>query len=420
MIRQIRVLGAPIACVLSVCIITPADAPTITQVDWDTRTASCPATVTQQTNLTIRTTNINDLLVDFKSGEPAQYQLRAKGTPVSVVPPENPFTSQAAQTTVCNETTVLNDLNTIRNFNDPKITPPQPGGAYIPVSETMTAAHLHTEVTRVEADYASSDPTCTAFFTAHSTDLVVQWIKLLDAPLTSGSSTAPAHSIDFNVNLQPNQNYQFTIRESWKGKTVEGASLTWNCGESDVLTLSAGPIITTLPYRTYSQQSVPNPTGGGTTNELVVNGNTNVLAAALLNYHFPSIPHVPTWTGLAFSIGPVYALGDAPSVSKLGLFVGGSIHLYRSVFFTPGVQIGQFADFPTGFHAGSPIPPGFGTLTPVTRNTARFAFGITFKTTTFKKSSQNAGTASNAGTNSNTKPQPAQNTSGSHGGTPAP
>jgi glutamyl endopeptidase len=115
----------------------------------------------------------------------------------------------------------------------------------------------------------------------------------------------------------------------------------------------------------------------------------------LLNYYLPSFPGVPAWTGLGLSVGPVYTLGNAPGVSKLGLFVGGSVHLYRSFFLTPGVHIGEFADFPAGFHQGSVIPSGFGSLTPVTRNTAHFAMGITFKTASFKKSSQSNGSASN-------------------------
>lgn len=185
--------------------------------------------------------------------------------------------------------------------------------------------------------------------------------------------------------------------------------MRWFCGENDIVSLSVGPLITTLPYRTYVEQQVPTATG--TQNELVVNGNTNVnvLGAALINI-FPPIPK-PNWTtGFAFSVGPVYTLGNAPSVSKLGLFVGGSLHLYRSFFLTPGIHIGQFADYPAGFHQGSVIPSGFGSLTPVTRNTAHFAIGITFKTNSFKKSSQNTGAASNTGTNPT--PQAKQTTSG--------
>src|ERR1019366_4945109 len=97
----------------------------------------------------------------------------------------------------------------------------------------------------------------------------------------------------------------------------------------------------------------------------------------------------------------------SPTVSALGLFFGLSTHLYRSIYLTPGIHIGQFADFPAGFYPGAVIPNGFGELTPIKRNTARFAIGITFKATTFKKSSQGNGAAAN------TSPAAANTTGGS-------
>jgi hypothetical protein len=381
----------------------------VNQVDWETRTASCPAKVTQSTNSTVRVTNVNDLLIDFKTGETAQYQLRAKGTP---------FFSQIATPGACDPTQLVAHIDAVRRINNSSITPVS-GERYIPLAETINAAHNESAVGQVEADMARSDQQCREFFSAHAADSVVQWVHRLDAQPGGNSSGAPPHSIDFGVNLEPNQNYEFTIQASWKGKKFRNGTLTWNCGETDILSLSVGPLITTLPYRTYTQQQVP-VSGGGTQNELVVSGNTNVnvLGAALLNYHLPTIPLIPQWTGLAFSVGPVYTLGDAPSVSKLGLFVGASMHLYRSLFLTPGIHIGQFADFPAGFQAGAVIPPNFGNLTPVTRNTAHFAIGITFKATTFKRSSQNNGAASNAGSTSsvaNKSNQPGQRVSGSPG-----
>jgi hypothetical protein len=425
-----RACTAPLVWILSVGMVMAADNSSITQVDWNTRTASCPAKVTQSTSSVIRVTNINDLLIDFKTGEVAQYQLRAKGTPVSVVPPENLFFAGQAgvvgatrpdRLPPCADSTLLGDLNAVVAMTNPVITPSQSGGRYISWTETRDAAHsAGSPVLQVEADMADTTPQCQQFFSVHSSHPVVQWIKRLNAQPGGNPSGAPPHSLDFNVNLEPNQNYQFTIQESWKGKVVDQGTLQWNCGETDILSLSVGPLITTLPYRTYNQQQVP-VSGGGTQNQLVVGGgtNVNVLAAALLNYHFPSIPHLPMWTGFAFSVGPVFTLGNTPGVSKLGLFVGGSIHMYRSVFLTPGVHIGEFADFPAGFHQGSVIPGGFGSLTPVTRHTAHFAIGITFKTTSFKKSSQNGGAAANTvaapktgGTNPATPQQPV---SGSHG-----
>jgi hypothetical protein len=395
-----------LVCMLAAIPASAADSSNVTQVDWDTRTASCPAKVTQSTNVTIRVTNINDLLVDFDHGDTAQYQLRAKGTPMSAVPPENPFLPQAGEQTAaqCDSRTLEGTLRTIRSSvsSNQLIAPPSPGGRYISWRETYNAAVGVNGVSDIERAITlagAGDASCKTFVDTHDADPVVQWVKRVYAASGAASSGAPAHSIDFNVNLEPNQNYEFKLQEYWKGKVIDGGTVRWSCGENDIVSLSAGPLITTLPYRTYTQQQVPTATG--TQNQLVVNGSTNVnvVGAALINI-FPPLPRSPGWTtGFAFSVGPVYTLGDAPGVSKLGLFVGGSVHLYRSFFLTPGIHIGQFADYPAGFHEGSVIPSGFGSLTPVTRNTAHFAIGITFKTVSFKKSSQSTGAASNAGAN---------------------
>lgn len=403
-----------VACLLTAIPAHAADTSKVTLVDWDTRTASCPAKVTQSINVTIRVTDINDLLIDFDTGETAQYQLRAKGAPMSAVPTENPVglplqESVQVSGNPCDAQILADALASVRTHaKDRKVITPEAGGKYISWRETAGAAIGVPGFSAIAQAIALSNDkkyaACGTFITEHSADAVVRWVELVQSAEGTSSSGAPAHSIDFSVNLEPNQNYEFELQESWKGKIV-GRKMYWPCGEADIFSLSVGPLITTLPYRTYNQQQVPTATG--TQNELVVSGNTNVnvLGAALLNIHPPSlIPGSPGWTtGFAFSVGPVYTLGNAPSVSKLGIFVGGSVHLYRSFFLTPGIHIGQFADYPAGFHQGSVIPSGFGSLTPVTRNTAHFAIGITFKTTSFKKSSQNNGAASNAGTNTPTQ-----------------
>src|ERR1700720_879502 len=78
-----------------------ADDANIVQADWSTRTASCPAKITQATKVTYRLTDINDLIIDFNTGQRLEYQFRAKATPVSVAPPENPFLPQAGALTGC-------------------------------------------------------------------------------------------------------------------------------------------------------------------------------------------------------------------------------------------------------------------------------------------------------------------------------
>lgn len=361
-----------------------AETPAVTQIDWETRTAACPGKVTQSTNLVFRITDVNDMLIDFATGERATYRFRAKGTPVSVVPPSN-FALQTGQgLAACpvNGATLSRQLNAIRGLKDPLITPPV-GGPSVSLRETINTARSHIEVTTIETEYANDS--CKTLFDAVATDPVVDWIARL---------RAAGHDVDLKVNLEPNLNYRFTLDEMWKGQTTRGGHLDWYCGESDVLTLSAGPLISSLENRTYAKQQVPTGDGTTTQNQLVVSGTgPNILGAALLNYHLPLPAGWPDWTGLAFSVGPVYTLGNAVGVSHLGLFLGVSAHLNRSVFITPGIHIGEFADFPAGFHSGSPIPSGFGDLAPTKRTATTFAIGVTFKTTTFKKTANDGGTA---------------------------
>ena len=372
----------------------------IIEIDWQSGTHLCPAKITQPTTFTVRVTNTNDLLYP----DPAEYRVTVKSRPESSAPAENPFVNEIGEkgtetkAATCNgklQSDLEKDLADIKASasQNPRLSPSK--GNAVSWQESLEAAHETTGVSDIEAalTLAKGNPVCKTFVDEHRDDLAIAWVGRVAAADQGGTqnSGAPLHSQDIlNVNLEPGENYEFKLQERWHNHTLK--SVSWPCGESDVFTLSVGPLITTLPYRTYNQQQVP--TASGTKNELVVSGSTNVnvLGAALINVHPVTFPWLRDWAAL--SVGPVYTLGNAPSVSKLGLFVGGSLHLYGSFFVTPGVHIGEFADFPAGFHSGSVIPSGFGSLTPVTRNTAHFAIGITFKTTSFKKSSQNPGNGS--------------------------
>jgi hypothetical protein len=360
------------------------------QVDWGSRTAACPAKVTQSTQYTVTVTGINDVVMDFKTGQRVEYQFRAKGTPVSVTPPENLFASQTTlekPTCSVTQTQLQANLDRIRSdaAANPSLTPAP--GVGVPLSVSLAAANNSADVGAVKSVLA--DNNCSDLVAGFANDPVVLWVKRLGGN----------HSVDFHVNLEPNQTYTYTIQESWMGKNTNQGKMNWTCGETDIVSMSLGLLVTTLPSRTYTQQTAPVPAGSSTTQDVLVvgnNSNVNLLGAALLNYHFPQIPGLPAWTGFALSAGPVYQLGNSsPGVSSLGVFFGLSAHLYRSVYLTPGVHIGQFADFPAGFYPGAVIPSGFGDLIPIKRNTAHFAVGITFKTTSFKKSSQDSGAATN-------------------------
>src|SRR5215470_3636291 len=121
--------------------VSAADTPAITQIDWGTRTAACPAKVTQSANLVFRVTDVNDLVIDFKTGERVAYRLRAKGTPVSAVPPQNPFTRQAGAVCPVTAAQAAADIAAVRAINDPSITPP--AGRAVSVDATIAAARSH-------------------------------------------------------------------------------------------------------------------------------------------------------------------------------------------------------------------------------------------------------------------------------------
>lgn len=72
---------------------------------------------------------------------------------------------------------------------------------------------------------------------------------------------------------------------------------------------------------------------------------------------------------------------NGTDVSRAGLFGGLSLSLWKYLYLTGGAHIGQYAGFPPGFtSAGQQIPASFtGQLTPTSRTTAKFAFGITFR-----------------------------------------
>ncbi len=205
-----------------------------------------------------------------------------------------------------------------------------------------------------------------------------------------------SHTVTVSAVLEPLNNYTIHIGEYSIGNSTQPPTLTSACTDSsskatdcliqyqpqtDLLSVSGGYLFSELPSRTYSRGTVPNSSDA----VLVVNGNSmSSLLAALVNVKVPCVWKTcsakENGYSLALSIGPVYALNGS-DVSKVGLFGGLSLGLWKYLYLSAGAHVGQFADFPPGFtHAGQDIPPSFtGPLTPVSRTSARFAFGVTFK-----------------------------------------
>ena len=191
------------------------------------------------------------------------------------------------------------------------------------------------------------------------------------------------HIARYSTDLEGTNAYDVVIKEYSGGQQTTAEAKTFHLNACrKILVSSAGFLLTQLQARSYTSRTAPDdndPTK--TQNVLGVDGGGRPWTAlmALLNYNLPWQP----WrnVGFAISAGPVFDItGGKADTSRFGFFGGGSLHLWNRLFLTPGVHVGEFADFPQGFgKPGQLIPANTGTPTPVKRYTARFALGITFK-----------------------------------------
>lgn len=188
-----------------------------------------------------------------------------------------------------------------------------------------------------------------------------------------------SHVFSVTKVINPGNDVSATVFEMFNGETISSKTFTFS--GTDVLTLSAGALFSTIPDRTYESRKTPN----STLNVLTVENNSRATPAvvALLNYSLGALKLDSDNFGLALSAGPVLRLGAQNNASTFGFFTGLSGNLYHRFYVTPGIHFGQFSDFPVGFGNGSSVPANFGELTPVKRWTARFGLAITFKAKDF-------------------------------------
>lgn len=205
----------------------------------------------------------------------------------------------------------------------------------------------------------------------------------------------------FTYSQDSNHYYVFTLTD-----TTTKKSLKWKCGFDDTLSLSVGTLFTEVPYRTYTAQNVPGTSG--VQNLLVVseNGRWTPQGVGLLNYKLFNMDK-GTQLGLSASSGPVFKFGGTPGVSNFGWFAGASVSIWHRLFLTPGIHIGEFADYPAGFGNNTVVPANFGTPTPEKRWTGRFAFSITYRTNALVKSSSGSTPAASTAPKTQANPTPA-------------
>jgi hypothetical protein len=192
------------------------------------------------------------------------------------------------------------------------------------------------------------------------------------------------HIKRFYDNLESTSGYNVLVVSGYQGAETTAGSKTFTLAAGrKILNASIGFLITALPARSYSSRTAPNAANTGTQNVLGVDfgSGPRLAATALINVNAPWDFANRRHFGVALSTGPVFDVSNGKAdTSRLGFFGGVSLRIWDQIYLTPGVHVGEFADFPQGFTApGQIIPPNTGTPQAVKRYSARFAFGITYK-----------------------------------------
>ncbi|MEX2304118.1 MAG: hypothetical protein WD733_24445 [Bryobacterales bacterium] len=202
------------------------------------------------------------------------------------------------------------------------------------------------------------------------------------------------HNVVLSRQLGPDVDYTVKVTERYKGVETVNGRKEFECRPaSNVLTLSAGTLFSSMPVMEFRAVKAPNISTNddgqpievdGTRDILAVDGSSmSVHAIGMLNYRLPGLAFGKGRGkdyGVTISSGPVFRLSGDTEASSIGYFAGVSVGLWNRLFITPGVHIGQFSDFPANFYEGRTIPDQFGALTPTKRWTGRFAIALSYRT----------------------------------------
>ena len=383
-------------------------------IDYASGEILCPEYLGGSRAVAVRIDNVNDILYSYEV-KVESSQLRNQGA--------DNFSSVPSRLTLA-ETTVLRNITpsclrkltqALADFNAIKaefdeyadLTPTKVGNKYVSIklrrTETAWEEFLDLQssaIKKVQSTVDWIESSCPPFTSDDLTNwnqLQEQLAKLLDWE----EAVARPHQMDGPTTLmRPGVLYKFQVIERYKNSLTIDGSKQFPCQISSPLTLSAGTLISNVRAQSFRRVQVPrvDPETGHASDEtfsaLALDGGSALSphAMALLNYKIPVLRNKPY--GFSVSSGPVFRLAGATDASAVGYFGGISVNLWDRFFFTPGVHIGEFSDFPIGFTEGSFVPPNFGTLSPTKRWTARFGIGITYRTNAFRRA-EVKGTANN-------------------------
>jgi hypothetical protein len=161
------------------------------------------------------------------------------------------------------------------------------------------------------------------------------------------------------------------------GAPTDVLSVTVECASP--FTVSAGVAFSTISNKQFGIQAVATPPGSTTTtNEFVLTSNSSfhplpigMVSARLCEPNEKVSFHLSL--GLA---GNFKSQSSGGSTAEF--LVGPSIALFRTMFFTPGLHIGQQASLGGGFRLGDPVPTSITTPPLQTSYKVGFGFAITF------------------------------------------
>lgn len=143
--------------------------------------------------------------------------------------------------------------------------------------------------------------------------------------------------------------------------------------------LSAGVVFSTIPNRQFSIASVPVSPGSTTTASTITQtygSNFHPLPLALINARLWEPRESVALYG---SFGIAANLRDQSSGGSTAEYLlGPSIGLFRTLFLTTGIHLGNQASVGNGYSVGSPVPSTLTTVPISTTYKTGFGFGLTF------------------------------------------
>jgi hypothetical protein len=213
---------------------------------------------------------------------------------------------------------------------------------------------------------------CTSVSVADTTQQISTFIQAIDdalkncvpsdtwkGQLTSTRDTLNSylnlnHTVTFDNPISPDQNYTCTVTEYYKQQPTKDGSMVISVQPTNaIVTLSLGPVFSTLQNRTYSAATVPGAGSAGTSTVLAVGGNSiSSSIAALVNFRIPVTALAGPKFGLDLAAGPVVRLNSASGTSAAGFFAGISLRFYRYFLHHARIPRRRICRLSPGFQRG--------------------------------------------------------------------